>query len=89
VPPSSVRYYDVEDQAVAWLDPRTALVFEKLGWITASAQLAQKAMVEGFELSRSEFAHEFAGAAATDLPCWFLTKARQMEDASLNVSDQA
>ena len=71
----SIRFYDVEDRAVAWVDPSTVLLFKSSEWVIASNHLARKAMLDGFELSRAEFLSEFPEAAATDFPEWFARKA--------------
>jgi hypothetical protein len=87
---SSIKFYDVEDRAVAWINPSTALIFKSSKWVIASRQLARKAMLDGFELSRAEFLNEFPIAAAADLPTWFISEAELLDvsrDLKLRTSE--
>lgn len=70
-----MKLYDVEDRAVAWIDPNTAFLFTGDEWVIATVHLARKAMLDGYELTQGEFSTQFPEAAAAPLPPWLLLQA--------------
>ena len=73
--PVQMKLFDVEDRAVAWVDPDTAFLFNGSDWVIATVHLARKAMLDGYELSWAEFAAQFPKAAAVRMPKWLLLRA--------------
>jgi hypothetical protein len=65
--------FELEDRAVALLDPNHALVFDSNQWRAGSTDLARSALLNGSQLTPTAFCEAFPLAGAWLLRAGYIT----------------